>query len=165
MTITPHNFDQPQTVDKSDPIIGVRVLFADVGLEVAKCFFPEQNRIGTDLLRRLLVARLEEDGIHVVEATSHLPFNRSSYLFVLDSHALTGRAMGVIHEELDAIGVGIVSQIGWWDSREQIWRLTYPKKVARLAGPSPEEVASEDAVIDAAKHLFVEVLKAIEKMS
>lgn len=122
-----------------DPVIAVRLLIPTSSL--GRFWYPENNRIATDLLCRLLVARIAATQCGVRSALPSLQLNRACFLFALNSRPI-GLALEAIREELSSLQILIFSQIAWHDPDEGIWRMFYP-----IAGifpmPSKEEFAAE----------------------
>ena len=131
------------------PVIGVRIVIVpDV---VAPLFTPERNRVGTEILWRLLKSRMEQAGVRVTEVYRGFPLNQSFYMFSVSE--LTP-ALESIKEDLEKLGLLEWAHIVWLDPREDVWRIWY-SKAAWFEPPSDEELAAEgqlfDSILSAAK--------------
>src|SRR5262245_42061281 len=106
--------------DERRAVIGLRIMLNvdQAHPPITQFMFPDRNRVATNIMRRLLVARLNAEGVGVAESNSTFPFNWSSYLFVLQSREMIGKAIEVIYQEVRQVGVDFAAQVGWFDIRE-----------------------------------------------
>ncbi len=145
--IAPPGQFNPQGI--GEPVIGMRMMVSsDV---VTSYLYPEDNRVGTEMLCRLLEARMELAGVRVTEPSYYLAFNWSAYLFKVSE---LGAALGAIKEELGKLGLLHWAHIAWRDPREEVWRIWHSGS-GWFEMPSDEALAAENklraAVIDAGK--------------
>jgi hypothetical protein len=117
-----------------EPVIGVRIL-----REAVSCFFPDGNRIGAEIMCRLLQVRMELAGVHVTEPMHGFQLNASYYQFTVSELAT---ALKAIKEELEKLELVEWSQIAWRDPREDVWRASHSQS-GRFDVPSDEEFAIE----------------------
>ena len=132
-----------------EPVIGVRILVLPDAL--TPIIYPECNRTGTEMLCRLLQARMELAGVRVTEPFRGLPLNRAFYMFTVSD---LPPAQESIKEVLKELGLLDWGQIAWHDPREEVWRVWYSKS-GRFESPSKEEFAGE-------KELFARIISAID---
>lgn len=129
-----------------EPVIGVRIMVsADV---LSPCFFPAHNRIGGDLLLRLLKARIELAGVKVTEFCHGFELNRSAFMFTVSSASELAAAQQAVKDELEILGLLEFAQIAWYDTRELIWRV-FRSATGRFDWVSEEELAVESVFIGA----------------
>ena len=133
-----------------EPTLGVRMSIAPGG--AALILTPEHNRVGTQVLSRLLQAALKLAGVHVSQASSAFPLNRAFVWLVVSE---ISPAQQAVKEELEKLQLLEYAQIAWRDPREQIWRLCYSKS-CRFDAPADEEYADE-------RQLFEKILNAANK--
>jgi hypothetical protein len=133
-----------------EPVIGVRILVLPDALTPIS--YPECNRTGTEMLSRLLQARMELAGVRVTQPFRGLPFNRAFYMFTVSE--LTP-AQESIKEVLKELGLLDWGQIAWHDPREDVWRVSHSKS-GRFEMPSAEELAGE-------REMFARIISAVEK--
>jgi hypothetical protein len=139
--------------NQEGPLIGVRLLMPE---ELARLFcYPGIAHGATQIMGRLLQARIEAAGCLVIGMTWSLAFHRSFYTFDLGSrHRLT--ALEAVRTELSALQLLDWAQIAWDDEREGIWRLYYPKN-GEFSMPSQEERAAVQAQV-------AEAMEAVKKL-
>ena len=125
-----------------EPVIGVRILIAPGG--TTPIVNPEHNRVGTQLLCRLLQARMELAGVHVTCASGAFPLNRAYIRFGVSELAPAQQA---VKEELEKVQLLDSAQIAWHDPREVVWRVWYSKS-ARFESASDEELADERQLLE-----------------
>jgi hypothetical protein len=122
--------------------IGVRILIPREA--VSHAFFPDGNQIGTEIMCRLLQARMEQAGVHVTEPGFGLVLNSSFYMFIVSELAAAQEA---IKKEMEKLRLLEWVQIAWRDPREDVWRDWY-SKTSRFEVPSDEEFAADRALLD-----------------
>ena len=133
-----------------EPKVGVRILLSpDLRCPLLN---PEQNRIGREILCRLLQVRLEMAGVPANKVFEGLPLNEAFYLF--STPKLTP-AMEAIKGELEKVGLLSSAQIAWLDPREGVWRVWHPQG-GRFEMPSDEELAAE-------RSMLAQLIGAVEK--
>lgn len=131
--------------------IGVRILIAP-GLDTLVFGGGEQNRVGTEMLCRLLQARMELAGMRVTEVSRGLPLNRAAFMF---SASELAPALECIKGELEKLWLLRCAQIAWRDSREEVWRVWHSQS-GRFEWPSDEQFEAE-------KDLLAYIRRALEK--
>jgi hypothetical protein len=136
-----------------EPVIGVRILLPIH--PITPYNYPAYNRVGTELLCRLLQVRMEQAGVHVTEPFGVLQFNWSFYLFTASQ---LEPALNAIKEELEKLGLLNWAQIGWHDPREEAFCVWW-SKTGRFDVPSDGEMAAERNVLAA----LVDVAKEIKQ--
>ena len=134
-----------------EPVIGVRILVKP-GLDTL-LFSGEQNRVGTEILCRLLQARMELAGIRVTGIGRGLPLNRASFMFSVSKLV---PALESIKGELEKLWLLRAAQIAWHDPRENTWRTWFPQS-GRFEWPS-------DAEFEAETDLLAYTRRALEKV-
>lgn len=129
-----------------EPVVGVRIVIPNHALSAY--LFAAQNRIGREILGRLLLARMELAGVMVTEFHGGFELNRAFYLITVSELAPALRA---VKEELEKMGLAEFLQLAWRDPREEIWRVFFSRS-GRFDSPSDEELSTE-------KDLTAEALK------
>jgi hypothetical protein len=130
--------------------IAVRILIDD---RVDTLLYSgEPNRVGTEMLCRLLQARMELAGLRVTEVSRGFPFNRASFMFSVSKLAL---ALETIKGELEKLWLLGSAQIAWHDPREDTWRVWHSQS-GRFEFPAGEELRAE-------KDFLAYVRSALEK--
>jgi hypothetical protein len=149
--IAPPGQFSPQGI--GEPVIGVRIMVSPDAV-TTPYLYPENNRVGTEMLCRLLEARMELAGVRVTEPSHSLAFNWSAYAFTVSE---LGAALNAIKEELGKLGLLLQAHIAWRDPREEVWRVWHSKS-NWFEMPSDEAFAAETklraAVIDAGKAIL-----------
>jgi hypothetical protein len=140
-------------------VVGVRILIPSHQLNQYN--YPDGNRAGTELLCRLLQARIELAGVRVTEPLGALVFNRSFYLLTVSE---LEPALKAIKEELEKLGILSWVQIGWYDPREQVFRV-WCSKSGRFDVPSDAETGAEKNVVDALLDLAKEINQSEDEPS
>jgi hypothetical protein len=133
-----------------EPLIGVRIL-VEPGLDTL-LFSGESNRVGTEILCRLLQARMELAGMRVKWVSRGLPLNRASFMFSVSELA---PALESIKVELEKLWLLRSAQIAWHDPREDTWRVWFSPS-GRFELPSDEE-------LDAEQDFLAHIHSALEK--
>jgi hypothetical protein len=139
--IAPPGQLNPDGID--EVFIGVRILLLPDALDAY--VFPENNRIGTLLLCRLLEARMELAEVRVIQSSGSLEFNWSYYLFSVSKRL---PAMEAVKEELEKLGLLAGAQIAWRDPREEIFRVWYSKS-GRFDVPTAAQSNADKKALDA----------------
>ena len=119
--LKPPGFINPTGLDEL--VIVIRILIEEETLELAD-LFPARNRIGTEMLSRLLGARIEAAGVRVTHSVYLFEFNRSFYTFNVSE--LPG-ALAAVKAELGQLRLLEVAQVAWNDPREGVLRMEHPK--------------------------------------
>jgi hypothetical protein len=132
-----------------EPLIGVRILVLPDAL--TPITYPECNRTGTEMLSRLLQARMELAGVRATKPLRGLPLNRAFYMFTVSDLPTAQESIKEVLKELGLLGW---AQIAWHDPREEVWRVWHSKS-GRFDSPSAEEFAGE-------KELFARIISAID---
>jgi hypothetical protein len=101
--------------------------------------FPPMNRIGTQLLSRLLQARMEAAGLLVTRPSLGMEFNSAVCAFTVSE---LQAALSAIKTELGGLGLLDWAQIAWDDPREGVFRIFHPES-GTLVLPSEAERQSE----------------------
>src|ERR1035438_6188877 len=87
-----------------EPLIGVRILvFPDA---LTPIIYPECNRTGTEMLCRLLQARMELAGVRVTKPCRGLPFNRAFYMFRVSNLTPAQESVKEVLKELGLLDWG-----------------------------------------------------------
>jgi len=105
--------------------------------------FPEGNRIGTRMLCRLLLKRMEADCIRVIQCGASMPLNRASSLFVIANRQQLNQALEVTESELAELQILYYAQIAWYDFREGVYRVHKPVSSAPFEAQTEAENQSE----------------------
>ena len=118
-------------------VIGVRLLvLTEPGTQL---LLPESNRTGTNILGRLLQARMEAAGVCVIKSLWSFDLNRSFYWFRVSEIAA---AQETVKKELAELRLLQWVQIAWYDPREGVWRACH-SKTGRFEVPTEEELAAD----------------------
>src|ERR1035441_9385958 len=81
-----------------EPVIGVRILVLPDAL--TPIIYPECNRTGTEMLCRLLQARMELAGVRVGETSRGLSLNRAYFVFAVSELTPAQESIKEVLEEL-----------------------------------------------------------------
>jgi hypothetical protein len=149
LQIPPGSQFVPQGI--GEPLIAVRILIED-GVETL-IFSGEQNRVGTEILCRLLQARMELAGLRVTAIYRGLPLNRAAFMFSVSELA---PALECIKGELEKLRLLGSAQIAWHDPREDTWRVWHSQS-GRFEFPADEELHAE-------QDFLAHVRSALEKL-
>src|ERR1035441_5173985 len=103
-------------------VIGVRIFVRRDAL--SPYFFPEHNRIGTEMLCSLLQARIELAGVRVTESAEGFPFNGAAFTFTVSK----------LVPPLEGVKAGLKKPILLTEAqfpcpnpREDVWRVWHSK--------------------------------------
>ena len=124
-------------------VIGVRIFVRRDAL--SPYFFPEHNRIGTEMLCSLLQARIELAGVRVTQSAQGFPFNGAACTFTVSKLV---PALEAVKAEMEKLILLTEAQVAWLDPREDVWRVWHSKS-GRYDPPSDEEFASNGKILDA----------------
>lgn len=129
--------------------------------------YPRDNWRAPELLRALFQARLERDGIRVLEAHAAFDFNHSFYLLRVSCLA---EALAIVKAVLSEQGLLPFAQVAWDDLREGICRSAHPEGV-KFELPTGADYAASAARLQLLKtvaeklHHIAEAFIALTKKS
>ena len=130
-------------------VLGVRILPPRNAL--TNYVFPEHNRIGSEMLCRLLHARMDLAGVKATETYHGFALNRAFYMFAVSEPCA---ALEAVKAELENLCLIEWAHIAWRDLQGDMWHVWH-SNADGFKSPSDEEFADErgflEATVNAAK--------------